>query len=154
MSKRRKGQCDDCRGTGYTCWPLVPDSLGRYIVTSTFRRGFVHTVRAPLDVLLAPGVAETIGRYHPVERVEVSDRVPELDASAFVQAGRCWQWTNDLSESGLPPDLFAEVCKLSLCKDSPHLYYAEFTTPDLARDALSAALLPRFRPSVTSPSSV
>lgn len=148
--------CKSCHGTGHACWPLVQDeSIGAtqiqpggpvtyprtFNIAVTFRRGFVHTVRAPLDMLLAPGVAEVIGRYHPVERVETSDRHPD---ESF------WWWRDGddtfvHNRAYLPNDVFNKI-------NHPHILGMNGVhreTLGEAFDTLSAALLPRFRPQTT-----
>lgn len=134
-------RCGDCHGTGYACWPLYQYHLdfdpngdtGTFQIAVTFRRGLVHTVRAPLDVLLAPGVAETIGHWHPLERVEVTDDAVYTTHSENHFLIRM-PFTLTMRDHGV-------ITK----KEQGRLLDTIYESPEKVHDDISAVLLNRFR---------
>lgn len=108
-------------------------------------RGFPHAVRLPLAAWDAHGAA--VLAAHPVERVELSDKVPQLlDAP---RAGWRREWGREATMTSLPESLFA---LLQGGTPTAHLTHdgkpcwIDYPDERAALDSLSAALIEWKRP--------
>lgn len=78
--------CSDCYGTGYACWPMVEEyeadtgtgcgSFRGFSIEATWSPyGWVDTITTTVENFLRPGVAGAIARYHPIDKVVLSDAI-------------------------------------------------------------------------------
>lgn len=104
-----------------------------------FRRGFVHTVRCTLDAWRTHGPA--LVSRHPVQRVKLSDRCPEIRASPSPRKDWYgWTWAPDRAPKAIYFDPHSWCLPASIWRRVRQSEYglAEFPSQEAAEAALSS----------------